>query len=70
MYEDILGRETLVQAKMKQTRAYWDGRRDEQPLGDPPDDSCWDLVHHAVKEMKRCRDEWGFYPISPASFNR
>jgi len=29
IYEDILGRETLVQAKMKQTQAYWDGRRDE-----------------------------------------
>ncbi len=31
VYEDILGRETLVQAKMKTTRAYWDGRRDEVP---------------------------------------
>jgi len=139
VYEDILGRETLVQAKMKQTQAYWDGRRDEvvestkrdrpdliraldmdivavgrvppkgyhpdplekideqtyrdkngaifqvsstthdlmpvrrvtanyvpptleglqeqidkvddQPLGDP-NDSCWEYVHHAVKEMK------------------
>jgi len=29
VYEDILGRETLVQAKMRQTRAYWEGRRDE-----------------------------------------
>lgn len=29
VYEDILGRETLVQAKMKTTQAYWDGRRDE-----------------------------------------
>jgi len=29
VYEDILGRETLAQAKMKQTQAYWDGRRDE-----------------------------------------
>jgi len=29
VYEDILGRETLVQAKIKQTQAYWDGRRDE-----------------------------------------
>jgi len=29
VYEDILGRETFVQAKMKQTRALWDGRRDE-----------------------------------------
>jgi len=29
VYEDILGRETFVQAKMKQTQAYWDGRRDE-----------------------------------------
>ena len=29
VYEDILGRETLVQAKMKQTRALWEGRRDE-----------------------------------------
>ncbi len=29
VYEDILGRKTLVQAKMKQTQAYWDGRRDE-----------------------------------------
>ena len=139
VYEDILGRETFVQAKMKQTQAYWDGRRDEvvenykrdrldlvralemdivfvsrvppkghhpkpmekldeetycddhgnlyrvsstthdlmpykrntegyvsptveslqeqinqlgdQPLGNP-NDSCWELVHHAVKEMK------------------
>ncbi len=139
VYEDILGRETLVQAKMKQTKAYWEGRRDEvvahykrdrldliralemdivfvsslpakghhpaafeqvdhqtyrdargtlyqvsstthdlmpikrvtegyrpptlaslqeqidaldeQPVGDP-DDSCWELVHHAVREMR------------------
>lgn len=142
VYEDILGHETFVQAKMKETQAYWDGRRDEivesykrdrldliralemdiafvggvppkgyhpkpmekldeetyrdghgnihrvssvthdlmpyerstvdkagyvpptleslqeqidkledQPLGDP-NDSCWELVHHAVKEMK------------------
>lgn len=29
VYEDILGRETFVQAKMRQTQAYWDGRRDE-----------------------------------------
>ena len=29
VYEDILGRETLVQAKMRTTRAYWEGRRDE-----------------------------------------
>ncbi len=29
VYEDILGRETLVQSKIKQTQAYWDGRRDE-----------------------------------------
>ena len=29
VYEDILGRETLVQAKMRQTQALWDGRRDE-----------------------------------------
>lgn len=29
VYEEILGRETLVQAKMKETQAYWDGRRDE-----------------------------------------
>ena len=29
VYEDILGRETLVQAKFRQTQAYWDGRRDE-----------------------------------------
>jgi uroporphyrinogen decarboxylase len=139
VYEDILGHETFVQAKMKETQAYWDGRRDEivesyksdrldliralemdivfvggvpakgyhpqpmakldevtyrdesgniyrvsstthdlmlyerntkdyvsptlkslqeeidrleeQSLGDP-NDSCWELVHHAVKEMK------------------
>jgi uroporphyrinogen decarboxylase len=139
VYEDILGRPTLVQAKMKETQAYWEGRRDEvvesykrdrldlvralemdivavggvppkgyhpkpmvkldeetyrdeggslyrvsstthdlmpyerqtqnyvpptlaglqeqidrleaQPAGDP-NDSCWELVHHAVKEMK------------------
>jgi hypothetical protein len=29
VYQDILGRETFVQAKMKETQAYWDGRRDE-----------------------------------------
>ena len=29
VYEDILGRETLVQAKMQETMAYWEGRRDE-----------------------------------------
>jgi hypothetical protein len=29
VYEDILGRETLVQAKMRTTQAFWDGRRDE-----------------------------------------
>ncbi len=29
VYEDILGRETFVQAKMKETQAFWDGRRDE-----------------------------------------
>ncbi|MBD3184385.1 hypothetical protein GF312_19025 [Candidatus Poribacteria bacterium] len=29
VYEDILGRETLVQSKIRQTKAYWDGRRDE-----------------------------------------
>lgn len=139
VYEDILGRPTWVQAKMKETQAYWDGRRDEvvasykrdrldlvralemdivsvggvppvgyqprpmerldaetfrdeagslfrvsatthdlmpfrrntasyvpptvaglqeqidhleeQPLGDP-EDSCWELVRHAVREMK------------------
>ena len=33
VYEDILGRETLVQAKMKETQAYWDGRRDEVVAG-------------------------------------
>ncbi|MEW6358922.1 MAG: uroporphyrinogen decarboxylase family protein [Planctomycetota bacterium] len=29
VYEDILGRPTWVQSKMKQTQGYWDGRRDE-----------------------------------------
>ncbi len=29
VYEDILGRPTLVDAKMRTTQAYWDGRRDE-----------------------------------------
>ena len=29
VYETILGRETFVQAKIKETRAYWDRRRDE-----------------------------------------
>jgi len=29
VFEDILGRETLVHAKMKETQALWDGRRDE-----------------------------------------
>ena len=33
VYEDILGRETLVQSKMKETQAYWDGRRDEIVAG-------------------------------------
>jgi len=29
VYEDILGRQTLVQAKFRETQAWWDGRRDE-----------------------------------------
>ncbi|MFP4057658.1 MAG: uroporphyrinogen decarboxylase family protein [Candidatus Brocadiia bacterium] len=29
VYEAVLGRPTLVQAKFRQTRAYWEGRRDE-----------------------------------------
>jgi hypothetical protein len=29
IYEAMLGRETLVQAKFRQTKAMWDGRRDE-----------------------------------------
>lgn len=29
VYEDILGRQTFVQAKMRETLAYWEGRRDE-----------------------------------------
>ncbi|MBN1918639.1 MAG: hypothetical protein JW889_12085 [Verrucomicrobia bacterium] len=29
VYEGILGRDTLVHAKMKETQALWDGRRDE-----------------------------------------
>src|SRR3989338_5264152 len=29
VYEDILGRETFVQSKFRQTKALWDGRRDE-----------------------------------------
>lgn len=29
VYEDILGRQTFVQSKIKETQAYWDGRRDE-----------------------------------------
>jgi len=29
IYEDILGRETLVHAKIRETQALWDGRRDE-----------------------------------------
>ena len=29
IYEDVLGRETLVNAKFKETKAWWDGRRDE-----------------------------------------
>jgi len=29
VYEDILGRESFVHAKMKETRAYWDGRDEE-----------------------------------------
>ena len=96
VYEDVLGRPTLVQAKMRETQACWDGRRDEvvesykrdrldliralemdivlnisgyvpptvqslqeqidkledQPPGDPSD-SAWELVRHAVKQMKK-----------------
>ena len=40
VYEDILGRPTLVQAKMRETMALWDGRRDEvvaSYLRDVPD---------------------------------
>lgn len=29
VYEDVLGRKTLEQAKMRTTQAFWDGRRDE-----------------------------------------
>jgi hypothetical protein len=29
VYEDFLGRDTLVHAKMRETQAMWDGRRDE-----------------------------------------
>jgi uroporphyrinogen decarboxylase len=29
VYEDILGRQTFVHAKMRETQALWDGRRDE-----------------------------------------
>ncbi|MDY6913046.1 MAG: uroporphyrinogen decarboxylase family protein [Planctomycetota bacterium] len=29
VYEDILGRESFVQAQFKETQAYWSGRRDE-----------------------------------------
>lgn len=29
IYDDILGRKTYVQAKFRQTKAYWDGKRDE-----------------------------------------
>jgi hypothetical protein len=29
VYEDVLGRETLLHAKMRETQALWDGRRDE-----------------------------------------
>ncbi|MDQ1316718.1 MAG: Uroporphyrinogen deCOase protein [Candidatus Poribacteria bacterium] len=29
VYEMVLGRETLVQSKIRETQAYWDGRRDE-----------------------------------------
>ena len=29
VYEDILGRETFVHAKLRETQALWDGRRDE-----------------------------------------
>ena len=42
VYEDILGRPTLVQAKMKETQAYWDGRRDEVVACYKRD--CLDLV--------------------------
>ncbi|MBI2194895.1 MAG: hypothetical protein HYU36_23190 [Planctomycetes bacterium] len=40
VYEDILGRQTLVHAKFRETQAYWDGRRDEVVEGykrDHPD---------------------------------
>jgi len=42
VYEDILGRPTLVQAKMRETQAYWDGRRDEVVACYKRD--CLDLV--------------------------
>ena len=29
VYEEILGRQTLTQAKIRETKAYWEGRRDE-----------------------------------------
>ena len=29
VYEDILGRPTLVHAKFRETQALWEGRRDE-----------------------------------------
>lgn len=42
VYEEILGRPTLVEAKMRQTQAYWDGRRDEVVKSYKQD--CLDLV--------------------------
>ena len=32
VYEDILGRPSFVQGQFKETRALWDGRRDEADL--------------------------------------
>jgi hypothetical protein len=29
VYEDVLGRESLVHAKFRETEAWWDGRREE-----------------------------------------
>ncbi len=42
VYEDVLGRQTLVQAKMRETLALWEGRRDEVVSSYKRD--CLDLV--------------------------
>ena len=52
VYEDILGRETFVQAKMRETQAYWDGRRDEVVASYKRD--CLDLFRALEMDIVFC----------------